>query len=191
MELGHAVEQAEARTMTSTDRAALKSTCSTGSPRGVATTRVPTTPGARFDALALRLFAFTSISRRLPPLHVRGATPGPVRSVAKFARSRYRLQVGASRHRCRRKLRSPSETSGTTDGHPGRVTLHDTSLYDASLHAGFQHFVVPDAAPGGLRCISLVPGPAERPHSLGHMVRGVPAVDDGGGSSHRSSFRAG
>jgi hypothetical protein len=79
------------------------------------------------------------------------------------------------------------ETSGTSDGQPGRVALHDTACYDAALHATFAHFVVPDAVVGRrYRCISLVPGQAQRPHSsLRYMVERLAARwDDGQGSAH-------
>lgn len=78
------------------------------------------------------------------------------------------------------------ETSGTSDGQPGRVHLADASLYDAALHAAFAHWVVPDRPPHSLRCLSLVPTATARPHSsLGYMVRQLMARwDDGGGSWH-------
>lgn len=79
------------------------------------------------------------------------------------------------------------ETSGTSDGQSGRVALHDTACYDAALHATFAHFVVPDAVVGGrYRCISLIPGQAQRPHSsLRYMVERLAARwDDGLGSAH-------
>ncbi len=68
---------------------------------------------------------------------------------------------------------SPVEfhTSGTTDGQPGRVRLLDTTAYDLSLLAGFAHFMCPEADLR-VRCLSLVPTDAARPHSsLGHMTR--------------------
>jgi hypothetical protein len=146
--------------------------------------------GERFDSLALRLFAFQF--EHIPAFaafcRFRGATPDTVHAVSQIplvpvtAFKSARLATDAA-------AQAPVavfETSGTSDGQPGRVTLHDTSLYDASLHAGFQYFVTPDATPGGLRCVSLVPGPAVRPHSsLGHMVQRLfQRWDDGGGSSH-------
>jgi hypothetical protein len=81
---------------------------------------------------------------------------------------------------------SPVEfhTSGTSDGQPGRVRLSDTRAYDVSLLAGFHHFVLPE--PGlRLRCVSLVPTDAARPHSsLGHMARLlIQNVGDGQGGS--------
>lgn len=74
------------------------------------------------------------------------------------------------------------ETSGTSDGQPGRVRLLDARAYDLSLLAGFRHFVLPDAPPK-MRCLSLVPTEQVRPHSsLGHMTRVVMQhVDDGHG----------
>ena len=79
---------------------------------------------------------------------------------------------------------SPVEfhTSGTSDGQPGRVRLLDSQTYDASLLAGFRHFVLPETDLR-IRCVSLVPDAAVRPHSsLGHMVRLLFGhVDDGHG----------
>lgn len=64
------------------------------------------------------------------------------------------------------------ETSGTTDGRPGRAHLRSTDLYDAAARATFDHFVLPDrATTRQFRCISLVPSLRDRPRSsLGHMV---------------------
>ena len=73
-------------------------------------------------------------------------------------------------------------TSGTTDGDPGRVRLLDSRAYDASVLAGFRHFVAPENDLR-LRCVSLVPTERVRPHSsLGHMTRLLFAhLDDGQG----------
>jgi hypothetical protein len=64
------------------------------------------------------------------------------------------------------------ETSGTTAGTPGRHYLQTPALYDAALLAGFDRFVLGDAA--RLRYFNLVPNPQERPHSsLGYMMARV------------------
>ncbi len=61
------------------------------------------------------------------------------------------------------------ETSGTTRGEGGRHYMENTRLYDASLSASFQAFMLPDHAP--LRYLNLVPDPKENPHSsLGYMM---------------------
>ncbi len=67
------------------------------------------------------------------------------------------------------------ETSGTTRGTPGRHFMETAVLYDAALLAGFDRFVLADAA--RLRYFNLVPNPAERPNSsLGYMMAFVARV---------------
>jgi hypothetical protein len=67
------------------------------------------------------------------------------------------------------------ETSGTTQGTPGRHYLQTPALYDAALIAGFDRFVLADAV--RLRYFNLVPNPKERPHSsLGYMMARVSAM---------------
>lgn len=64
------------------------------------------------------------------------------------------------------------ETSGTTQGQGGHHYMERRELYDASLLASFQRFVLPDHA--SLRYLNLVPNPAEHPHSsLGYMMAKV------------------
>ena len=61
------------------------------------------------------------------------------------------------------------ETSGTTKGVGGRHYMETRALYDASLLAGFDRFVLADGAE--LRYFNLVPNPADRPQSsLGYMM---------------------
>jgi len=61
------------------------------------------------------------------------------------------------------------ETSGTSRGTSGRHYFETSALYDASLLAGFDRFVLADGA--RLRYFNLVPNPAERPQSsLGYMM---------------------
>jgi hypothetical protein len=73
------------------------------------------------------------------------------------------------------------ETSGTTDGEPGRHNLETTGLYDAALLAGFDRFMLADDA--ALRYFNCVPNPRESPHSsLGYMMRRV-AEERGDGKS--------
>lgn len=151
--------------------------------------------GSRFEALALAVFRhqFNEIPAYWAFCLQRGATPEavlvaddiPLVPVTAFKRAPL-CNPGA--------LAAPAcvfETSGTSDGQPGRVHLADTVLYDASLHATFQRFVVPDASrlSSRFRCISLVPAAETRPHSsLGYMVRQLTRRwDDGGGSEHLGS----
>ncbi len=64
------------------------------------------------------------------------------------------------------------ETSGTTRGAGGLHHMETSELYDASLLAGFDRFVLRDGA--RLRYLNLVPNPAERPRSsLGYMMARV------------------
>jgi hypothetical protein len=64
------------------------------------------------------------------------------------------------------------ETSGTTDGRPGRHYLETAALYDAALLAGFDRFMLADGA--ALRYLNLVPNPREARHSsLGYMMKRV------------------
>jgi len=66
------------------------------------------------------------------------------------------------------------ETSGTTTGQGGRHFMETRALYDASLLAGFERFVLADRR--RLRYFNLVPNPAERPQSsLGYMMAQVSA----------------
>jgi hypothetical protein len=60
-------------------------------------------------------------------------------------------------------------TSGTTADVAGKHYVERAALYDASLLAGFDRFVLPDGA--RLRYLNLVPNPRTRPHSsLGYMM---------------------
>lgn len=61
------------------------------------------------------------------------------------------------------------ETSGTTQGVGGRHYMETRELYDASLLAGFDRFMLADQAK--LRYLNFVPNPADRPQSsLGYMM---------------------
>ncbi len=73
------------------------------------------------------------------------------------------------------------ETSGTTSGTGGRHYMERRDLYDAALLAGFDRFMLPDAA--RLRYFNLVPNPHDRPESsLGYMMARV-AADRGDGET--------
>jgi hypothetical protein len=66
------------------------------------------------------------------------------------------------------------ETSGTTQGRGGTHYMETPALYDAALLAGFDRFVLPDAA--RLRYFNVVPNPAMRAQSsLGYMMASVAA----------------
>jgi hypothetical protein len=60
-------------------------------------------------------------------------------------------------------------TSGTTAAQSGKHYLERAALYDASLLAGFDRFMLPDRAK--LRYLNLVPNPRRSKHSsLGYMM---------------------
>ena len=60
-------------------------------------------------------------------------------------------------------------TSGTTGDRPGRHFLQRAYLYDESLLAAFDRFMLPDRA--SLRYLNLVPDPRTNKHSsLGYMM---------------------
>jgi hypothetical protein len=61
------------------------------------------------------------------------------------------------------------ETSGTTAGTGGKHYIENPKLYEASLLASFDHFMLPDHI--RLRYLSLIPHPSLKPHSsLGYMA---------------------
>ena len=61
------------------------------------------------------------------------------------------------------------ETSGTTAATAGKHYVERARIYDASLLAGFDRFMLADGA--RLRYLNLVPNPRFRPHSsLGYMM---------------------
>jgi hypothetical protein len=64
------------------------------------------------------------------------------------------------------------ETSGTTDGRPGRHYLETSALYDAALLAGFDRLMLADEAT--LRYFNCVPNPRDAcQSSLGYMMKRV------------------
>lgn len=66
------------------------------------------------------------------------------------------------------------ETSGTTSGLGGRHYMDTRALYDASLFASFDRYLLADGA--RLRYLNLVPNPADRPQSsLGYMMGRISA----------------
>lgn len=72
-------------------------------------------------------------------------------------------------------------TSGTTQTNTGYHYMENAALYRAVSLAGFDAFMLPDAA--RLRYLHLVPNPAEHPHSsLGYMMAHV-AAERGDGAT--------
>ncbi len=74
-------------------------------------------------------------------------------------------------------------TSGTTAERAGKHYVERAALYDASLLAGFDRFVLADRQP--MRFALLVPEPRERPHSsLGYMLALVARLRGDGRTQH-------
>ncbi len=74
-------------------------------------------------------------------------------------------------------------TSGTTERRAGRHYLERVALYDASLLAGFDRFMLPDGA--RLRYLNLVPNPRTKPHSsLGYMMGHVSVLRGDGKAAY-------
>ncbi len=149
--------------------------------------------GRRFDGLALDLFRYQfdaidafrafCVARERTPESVSSWRDVPLVPVSAFKHRSMATLVAAVAPEC------IFETSGTSDGKPGRVTLGERKVYDASLKAAFRHWVVPDGQPNSYRCLSLVPDRSLRPRSsLGYMIEILfECWDDGGGAWH---FRA-
>jgi hypothetical protein len=129
---------------------------------------------ARFEALALALFAFQF--ERCPPYarfcEGRGATPASVRTW----RSIPAVPTGAFKELALRSF--PPErtckvfrTSGTTLERRGALYLDTLEVYEASLIPTFERFVLPDLGPGERTTfLVLAPSPGEAgDSSLSHM----------------------
>jgi hypothetical protein len=150
---------------------------------------------ATFDDLALRSFRFQY--EHNPPYRAycdrRRATPDSVAraddvpAVPTAAFKQVALVAGDPAH-----AQAVFRTSGTTRGHEQRGThyLLDTSLYDASLLAGFRDFLLPDGA--SLPILSAVPPPDDAPDSsLSYMAGAVIAHLGAHGSGFFASARKG
>lgn len=133
---------------------------------------------AQFNDLALRIFAYQvesnapyarycaslGLSSAEAPRHWREIPAVPAEAFKEATLATFAVAQAAL----------VFQTSGTTHGNPGVHYLETRDLYDASLLAGFAHFVLPDKA--GLRYLNLVPNPAQRKHSsLGYMMARVSA----------------
>jgi len=128
---------------------------------------------ATFDELALRLFAYqfrhnAAYARYCSALGVTEPTSWeeiPAVPAAAFKETALVTFDPA-------KAALVFETSGTTRGAGGLHYMETAELYDAALLAGFDRFVLPDAAQ--LRYFNLVPNPADgRRSSLGYMMAQV------------------
>jgi hypothetical protein len=133
---------------------------------------------ARFEALALELFAFQfercAHFRRL--CERRGRTPREVRAWREIPP----VPTGAFKEmalRCFPEERAlhTFRTSGTSTAARGELHLDTLALYEASLLPTFERFVLPDLEPGErIPLLCLVPSRSEAPDSsLTHMLDAV------------------
>ncbi len=129
---------------------------------------------ARFEALALELFAF-QFERCLPYARFcagRGRTPAKLGTWREIPA----VPAGAFKEFALRSFATERtlhtfRTSGTTTGRRGELHLDRLDLYEASLLASFERCLLPDLAPGErVRLRILAPSPEEAPDSsLSHM----------------------
>jgi hypothetical protein len=131
---------------------------------------------ARFDTLALALFAF-QFARCAPYRHfceARGRTPADVQTRQEIPA----VPTGAFKELSltsfpRERAAHVFRTSGTTTSGAGRgaLLLDTLEVYEASLRASFARGVLPDLAPGARISLQvLAPSSAEAPDSsLSHM----------------------
>jgi hypothetical protein len=140
---------------------------------------------ARFEALALALFAF-QFQRCAPYRRLcerRGRRPETVRSWREIPAA----PAGAFKELALRSFPAEREahvfrTSGTATAARGELHLDTLELYEASLLPTFERHVLPDLAPGArIPILALAPSRAEAPDSsLSHMfdvvirARGAP-----------------
>lgn len=129
-----------------------------------------------FNDLALRLFDYqlrynASYARYCERLGVtRDAFPGSWEAIPAVPAPAFKEATLATFDA--RAAALTFETSGTTDGRPGRHYLETPALYDAALLAGFDRFMLADDAT--LRYFNCVPDPRESPYSsLGYMMKRV------------------
>jgi acyl-CoA synthetase (AMP-forming)/AMP-acid ligase II len=129
---------------------------------------------ARFEALALELFAF-QFERCAPYRRFcegRSRTPDRVSSWLEIPA----VPTGAFKEMALRSFPPERErhvfrTSGTTTARRGELHLDTLALYEASLRPTFRRHLLPDLRPGRrARLRVLAPAPAEAPDSsLSHM----------------------
>jgi len=129
-----------------------------------------------FDDLALRLFDYQlrydpRYARYCERLGVtRDAFPGSWEAIPAVPAPAFKEATLATFDVCNAAL--TFETSGTTDGRPGRHYLETPALYDAALLAGFDRLMLAGGA--ALRYFNCVPNPHEAPRSsLGYMMKRV------------------
>jgi hypothetical protein len=128
---------------------------------------------ARFDAHARALFAYQF--ERCEPYRRfaqalgfgAGRQPGSWREIPAVPASAFKDAALATFDPSQAEL--VFHTSGTTADRSGKHYVEHARLYDASLLAGFDRFMLPDRPK--LRYLNLVPNPRFKPHSsLGYMM---------------------
>ncbi|GAC1560303.1 MAG: coenzyme F390 synthetase [Vulcanimicrobiaceae bacterium] len=142
---------------------------------------------AQFDALARETFAYQyatnapyrayAQSRGVGDPHA----PRTWREVPAVPASAFKDATLATFDIARRELEF--HTSGTTADRSGKHYVERAALYDASLLAGFDRFMLADRAK--LRYLQLVPNPRNRPHSsLGYMMGHVAVLRGDGKAAY-------
>jgi hypothetical protein len=129
---------------------------------------------ARFDAHALATFAY-QIARNVPYARYAAARgfdaarmPRSWREIPAVPSSAFKDATLATFDPMRAELEF--HTSGTTATQSGKHFVERAAVYDATLLAGFDRFMLADGRPQ-LRYLNLVPNPRLRPHSsLGYMM---------------------
>ena len=129
----------------------------------------------RFERLALALFEF-QLAHCEPYARFcagRGIAPGRAASWREIPS----VPTGAFKELALRSFPAEREchlfrTSGTSAGKRGELHLDTLALYEAALAPSFQHFVLPNLAPGRrARIRVLAPSPEEAPDSsLSHLL---------------------
>jgi len=142
---------------------------------------------ARFDELARATFAF-QIARNAPyaryaaTLGFDGARlPTTWREIPAVPASAFKDATLATFDAAR--AQAELHTSGTTAERAGKHYVERLTLYDRSLIAGFDRFMLSDRAK--LRYLNLVPNPRYRPHSsLGYMMGNVSVLRGDGKAAY-------
>jgi hypothetical protein len=140
---------------------------------------------AGFDALALAIFAYQRETSEPYARYVAslGLSGDPVtwRDIPGVPASAFKDATLATFDVSRAEL--IFHTSGTTAEMSGKHYVERAALYDASLIAGFDRFVLADRP--NLRYLNLVPDPRIRPHSsLGYMMGNVSVLRGDGKAAY-------
>jgi hypothetical protein len=142
---------------------------------------------ARFDAQALALYAY-QLERNEPYRRFakslgygNGRRPASWREIPAVPASAFKDAILATFDAARAEL--VFATSGTTAERTGKHYVEHARLYDASLLAGFDRFMLPDRPK--LRYLNLVPNVRSRPQSsLGYMMAHVSVLRGDGKAAY-------